>query len=126
MLCLALLGGTINTALAQQHSKKDATPEEHATKKTAKLTETLSLNAEQQERVYSIVLDHAQKKEALKNAKLTEDERRDAKKELYASFEAQLKGVLTADQYQKYSAKKEEMKKEKHGDHKGHGHENKK
>ncbi|CAN5270648.1 hypothetical protein BH09BAC1_BH09BAC1_20160 [soil metagenome] len=117
MLCLAMLGGTMNTAFAQEKTKQKPTAEEMATKRTAKLTEVLKLDANQQKQVYSIVLDHGKRNEEVRNAKLTEDERRSQKKELFASFEAQIKTVLNAEQYKTYLAKKEEMKGKKGGQH---------
>lgn len=123
MLCLALLGGTVNLANAQDQQKQKPTAEEMATKKTAKLTETLKLTADQQKQVHAMILEKGQQKEQINNTKLTQDERHAQMKELRTNFDAQLKGILTAEQLKLYEAHKEEMKKGKHGhhDHKGKG-----
>lgn len=122
LLCLALVGATVNTAQAQDRSANKPSAEEMATKKTTKLTEVLSLTKEQQTQVHSIVLTKINKHQELKNTRLTEDERRAGMKEVRANFDAQLKGILTAEQMAKYEAHNAEMKKNKHGhQHKGKG-----
>jgi hypothetical protein len=117
MLCLALLGGTLNLATAQDQGKQKPTAQEMATKKMAKLTETLKLTADQQKQVHAMVLEHAEQREQVNNTKLTQDERHNQMKELRTNFDAQLKGILTPDQLELYQAHKEEMRKNKQGQH---------
>lgn len=115
MMGLVLLGGTMNFATAQDKTKQRPTTEEMATKRTAKLTETLKLNDKQKTQVYDLILGQANEKDKVNNTKLTQDERRAAMKELHASFDAKLKGILTAEQLKTYAAQKDEMKNKKHG-----------
>jgi Spy/CpxP family protein refolding chaperone len=125
MLCLALVGATATTAQAQGRSEGKPSVEEMAAKKTAKLTEALALTEAQQNQVNAIVLEKLTQKEELKNTRLTEDERREAMKEVNASYDAKLKAVFTPEQLAKYEANKNEMKQNKHGHHKGAGHSHK-
>jgi protein CpxP len=75
------------------------TPEQRADHRTAMLTQKLALTADQQPKVRQILLAQAQEGQALQ-----------------AKYQAQLQGVLSADQYGKLTA----MQKEHH--HKGeHG-----
>lgn len=122
MLCLAILGGTMNFATAQNKTKEKPTAEEMATKRTEKLTEALKLTDSQKEQVYSLILNQSQEREKINNTKLTQDERHTAMKELNASFDDKLKSVLTADQLKTYEAHKADMKNKKQGHHGQGGH----
>ncbi len=117
MLCLTILGGTMNFATAQNKTKEKPSAEEMATKRTEKLTEVLGLTKSQKDQVYNLMLSQAKDKEKVNNTKLTQDERREAMKELHQAFDAKFKGLLTAEQLTKYEAHKAEMKNKK----KGHG-----
>lgn len=117
MLCLTILGGTLNLATAQNKTKERPSAEEMATKQTEKLTEVLSLTDNQKDEVYNLFLSQAQEKEKVNNTKLTQDERHAAMKELHASFDNKLKALLTADQLKAYEAHKADMKKSKKGHH---------
>ncbi len=94
-------------------------PEQRADRHTAMLTKKLSLTADQQPKVRQILLAQAQEGQALK-AKYPDKEQRkahrDEMKASHAKYQAQLQGVLSADQYGKLTA----MQQERH--HKGgHG-----
>jgi protein CpxP len=95
------------------------TPEQRADHHTAMLTKKLALSADQQAKVHQIMLAQAQEGQALQ-AKYPAKEQRQARhqemKAGHAKYQAQLQGVLSADQYGKLTA----MQKEHH--HKGeHG-----
>lgn len=120
MLCLTILGGTMNLATAQEKTRQKPSAEEMATKRTEKLAEALELNESQKNQVYNLILGQSKEKEKINNTKLTQDERLSAIKELRANFDSKLKGMLTADQLKRYEAHKAEMKNRKKGHH-GHG-----
>jgi len=95
-------------------------PEQRAAHRTAMLTKKLSLTAEQQPKVRAIMLAQAQEGQALR-AKYPAQEQRQAMhaemKAGRAKYQAQLQGVLTADQYGKLAAMKKEH--HRHGEHDG-------
>jgi Spy/CpxP family protein refolding chaperone len=95
------------------------TPEQRADHHTAMLTKKLSLTADQQPKVRQILLAQAQEGQALKAKYPAKEQRqahRDEMKATHAKYQAQLQGVLSADQYGKLTA----MQQERH--HKGaHG-----
>jgi periplasmic protein CpxP/Spy len=86
-------------------------PEQRADHHTAMLTKKLSLTAEQQPKVRQILLAQAQEGQALK-AKYPAKEQRQAHraemKATHAKYQAQLQGVLSADQYGKLTAMQQE------------------
>jgi len=96
------------------------TPEQRAQHRTAMLTKKLSLTADQQAKVQQIMLAQAQEGQALKAKYPAQEQRQALHQEMkagHAKYQAQLQGVLTADQYGKLAA----MKKEHHrrGEHGG-------
>jgi len=96
------------------------TPEQRAEHRTAMLTKKLGLTAEQQPKVKQIMLAQAQEGQALKAKYPAQEQRQALHQEMkagHAKYQAQLQGVLTADQYGKLAA----MKKEHHrrGEHGG-------
>ena len=95
------------------------TPEQRADHRTAMLTKKLSLTADQQPKVRQILLAQAQEGQALRAKYPAKEQRQAHRQELkagHAKYQAQLQGVLSADQYGKLTA----MQKEHH--HKGeHG-----
>jgi protein CpxP len=89
------------------------TPEQRAEHRTAMLTKKLSLTADQQAKVQQIMLAQAQEGQALKAKYPAKEQRQALHQEMkagHAKYQAQLQGVLTADQYGKLAA----MKKEHH------------
>jgi protein CpxP len=93
-------------------------PEQRAEQRTAMLTKKLSLTADQQTKVQQIMLAQAQEAQALKAKYPAQEQRQALHQEMkagHAKYQAQLQGVLTADQYGKLAA----MKKEHHhrGEH---------
>jgi protein CpxP len=95
-------------------------PEQRAEQRTAMLTKKLSLTADQQTKVQQIMLAQAQEAQALKAKYPAQEQRQALHQEMkagHAKYQAQLQGVLTADQYGKLAAlKKEHHHRGEHGD----------
>jgi hypothetical protein len=113
---IALLIGMGNLAWSQAPAAKEnkqasKTPEERATAHNKRLTEKLSLNAEQQKSTYGILLQRAQQVDA-DRAKFQSDKKamRNAMKENEQNFETNLAKILSADQKTKYDQLKQEQK----------------
>lgn len=110
MMIAAFVGATM-AAHAQEKVSKD--PEERAKARTERMTKELGLSPEQAAKVDAINLKYADKGAELR--KEQEAARTEARKEAKAMRDAhdvELKAVLTPDQYTKWTARKEEMKKE--------------
>jgi periplasmic protein CpxP/Spy len=91
---------------------KNLTPEEKATKITNRLKTELALTDEQTPKVNQATLSRinqvaAAKTKAGDDKKIFGQER----KKIFQSWETEMKGILTADQYKTYLVKKEEKKK---------------
>ncbi len=123
LLLVALFMGVAVNVYAQQQlpaQAKTITPEQIAQKETDRMTQDLSLTSEQQTKVHAINLKYAQQRSKVMEAypktstPLNEEQRDqlklDAKKSI-ASQQAELKGVLTADQYQKMVSKADALQK---------------
>ena len=94
-----------------KHGKHHKTPEQRADHGTARLTKKLSLTAAQQPQVHQILLAQAQDGQALKAqypAKEQSQARHEAMQAGRAKYQAQLQGVLSADQYGKLQAMHQE------------------
>ncbi|GAA4494310.1 hypothetical protein GCM10023172_04180 [Hymenobacter ginsengisoli] len=96
------------------------TPEQRAEHRTAMLTKKLSLSADQQAKVQQIMLAQTQEGQALKAKYPAKEQRQALHQEMkagHAKYQAQLQGVLTADQYGKLAAmQKEHHHRGEHGD----------
>ncbi|AMR27325.1 hypothetical protein A0257_09605 [Hymenobacter psoromatis] len=100
-----------------KHAHQHKTPEQRADHRTAMLTKKLSLTATQQSKVHQIVLAQAQEGQALKAqypAQAQRQARHQAMQAGRTKYQAQLHGVLSADQYGKLQAMRQEHKGE-HG-----------
>ncbi len=96
MACMVLAGATVsaqNCGMQGRREGKCPTPTEMAEKRTARMTEALSLTPEQQEQVKQLNAEHAKRMEARRAEMKAEQE--------------QLRTVLTPEQYAKW----EEMSK---------------
>lgn len=101
-----------STSLRAENSKmkervSEISPEERAKKKTAKLTEELGLDAEQQQAVYEITLDQIVQRER------TKMQREEAREQAMASrerTEQRIDEVLNEEQKAKWDAHKEEQR----------------
>ena len=96
MACMVLAGATVsaqNCGMQGRREGKCPTPTEMAEKRTARMTEALSLTPEQQEQVKQLNAEHAKRMEARRAEMKAEQE--------------QLRTILTPEQYAKW----EEMSK---------------
>ncbi|WBA42197.1 hypothetical protein [Hymenobacter canadensis] len=95
------------------------TPEQRADMQTKHLTKQLGLSADQSAKVQTIALAENQELQALRGKYASADTRKGAGQEMKAvqeKYDAQLKGVFTAEQYAKYTQMREDrMDKRKEG-----------
>jgi protein CpxP len=106
---------------ASQNQNASKTPEERATMHSKKLTQQLSLTADQEKSVYNYALQQAQQQDA-DRAKFNGDREgmRNARKQSMQTFETNVGQVLTADQKTKYEQlKQEEKEKRQNGGQRG-------
>jgi hypothetical protein len=108
LACAALLLAL--PALAQQGRWASSTPEQRAQKQTELMKEKLALTAEQVPKVEAINLDAAQKGQAIFSGKESRAEKLKQAHEIQQAKETALKEVLTADQFSKYQAARDELK----------------
>jgi coenzyme F420-reducing hydrogenase alpha subunit len=102
-----------------QAGKAQKTPEQKADQKAKHLAQQLNLSAEQTEKVRQLHLARYQEMQA-NRAKYATAGKTDARKQEMkadkAAYDAQLKQILSADQYTKYA----QLRAEKAEKHKGH------
>lgn len=111
MIALVLIT-TIGYAQDQKEKmKKDWTPEQMAEKKTKKMTSELNLTDAQQERVRVIHLNKANE------GKSRRTEMRANNETARSNYKAQMKTILSADQYSKWLENKEKSKSDKRSKH---------
>ena len=103
----------LNVSYAQRGKRGQAgTPEERAEKTAQRLTKKLGLNADQTTQVKASALKF---ENASQTARTNRD--RSARKAARQTFQNEIKGILTTEQYQKY----EQMKKQRKGRKGRHG-----
>jgi len=93
-----------------QHKAMNATPEERANKLTDWMKKNLQLNDNQVSQVQALNLKYAQQNESLKGGTDTKEQKMKTMKANETARDSELKGILTADQYKKWQAKKSETK----------------
>lgn len=98
-----------STALFAQESMQKRTPEERAENQTGWMQKNLALTPDQHTKVSDINLHYAREGEKLMNAPRSK-EKKNERQELMNDKDAELKMVLTGEQYQKYQAHVAEMK----------------
>jgi protein CpxP len=112
-LLLPLLALVLSaTAVSAQTTPQDGgrprhTPEEMATRQTEGLTKRLGLNADQSTKVQQIMLDRDKEMMAMRGQMQTGTDRSQLREQMQANrakYDDQLKQVLTADQFTKYTA----------------------
>lgn len=121
VLCMALTvlaTGAISAKapmafVEQGPGQGQASPEERAERQTQMLTEQLSLTADQTAKVKPIILARINEQSTLRQ-KMQESGDRQAMmgefRKLNEKYNAQLKAVLTAEQYTKYEANQAQMR----------------
>lgn len=103
----------MNATFAQTTvNKKEMSPEIRAEKTSQKWSKELGLSVDQKDKVKSIIINRINNMNALRAKNLTDKKafHKEAKS-INENFENDLKGTLSTDQFQKYMAFKEKMKK---------------
>jgi hypothetical protein len=111
-----------NVICAQK--KTSSTPEERAGKVTGWMKTNLQLSDSQVSQVHDINLKYAKKTQGLQTTTLSRKEKMQVLKDNDKAKDAELKNVLSADQYNAYQVKKDEIRKqmkEKMSHRKNHG-----
>lgn len=109
LMIIALLASMTVAAQAQEKDRK--TPQERAKLRTEHMTKELELSPEQQAKVEAINLKYADQVEAVRaESEAERTAKREAAEAMHAAHDAEMKAVLTADQYTKWVAKKQEAK----------------
>ncbi len=105
----AVLLMTITASSFAQQQMHQRSPEERAQRQTMWMQKNLGLTEDQNKKVYDIMLYHAQQADNDKSMPPTPDTKAE-KKQLKRDTDAELRAVLTGDQYQKYQQHVQEMK----------------
>ncbi len=103
---VAFLLLTSVAALAQQRR----TPEERAQNQTKWMQNNLALTQDQNTRVYDIILHYAREADNTNTNTPPGSEKKLEKRDIMRDKDAELKQVLTGEQFQKYQAHIREMK----------------
>ncbi len=106
---IALIAVIFSFVIASAQQMPQRSPQERARNQTQWMQKNLGINEDQNKRVYEIIFKHAQEMDAARSSGPGPD-RRSAMQNIAASRDAELKNVLTADQYQKYQAHEQEAK----------------
>jgi len=92
--------------------KTSSTAEQRASKLTEWMKTNLQLNDDQATQVQTINLKYANKTQGLQTQSLSRKQKMQTLKENDKAKDAELKTVLTHDQYNSYQAKKDEVRKQ--------------
>jgi len=90
-----------SSSLFAQDQMQKRTPEQKATANTQWMQQNLQINADQTQKAHDIILKYAGQAETAS---------RDQRQSIMANRDADLKGVLTAEQFQKYQAHEQQMR----------------
>ncbi|MFT7604357.1 MAG: hypothetical protein ACI8VT_001932 [Saprospiraceae bacterium] len=104
-ICLIAFVAILFTgSIFAQRDKKDFNREGRATKMTERLTEALSLDAAQAEKIKAIHLKYGVRMQADRSQEADDDQsnRRATRQQMHTDIDAEIKTVLTEDQYQKF------------------------
>jgi Spy/CpxP family protein refolding chaperone len=104
----ALLVCMFTLAKAQEAQMPSA--EARASKMTEWMKSNLNLTADQVGKVQDLNMKYAVKMDSLKNSNMDKQNRFDVMKSEGEAKDAEMKSILTADQYKTYQEKKQEMK----------------
>ena len=110
-------------AYAKDTAKVRKSPEEIAAKRSAQLKEKLELTDDQKTKVYASMLDKINRKQAIKEKYKGGTDKKSMRMEMKAvedGFDADMKSILTAEQYTKWQGIKTKQK-EKHKEKRGKG-----
>jgi len=106
--------GMGNFAYSQENLDEfmtETTPEERAQFQTDYMKENLSLTGAQETKVHNVNVKYAEKMQEAYEAPTNDQQKLKAMKRINAEKEAEMKLLLSADQYATYEKNKEEMKK---------------
>jgi len=92
--------------------KTSSTPEERATKLTEWMKTNLQLSGDQVTQVQTLNLKYANKTQELQTQSLSRKQKMQILKDNDKAKDAELKNVLTTEQYNNYQVKKEEIRKQ--------------
>ena len=102
----------INVSAQNPNRKSRMTEEDRAAKRTEMMTKQLDLTADQQAKIKEINLRHSQ--QTTNQQRQVREERRQNRENMkskMAARDAEIKQVLTPEQYEKWQEKKQEMRK---------------
>lgn len=100
---------------AYSQGQQNATPEERAKRSTQMVKETTGIDAATAVKVEAVFLKYAKEMVTLREKYTDREARREPMAELNKKQDADLKALFTADQFAKYTAKMEEMRKNRPG-----------
>src|SRR5262249_7060889 len=112
LVTISLLTGLLFVANIIYAQKKSSTPEERAGKLTEWMKTNLQLKDDQVTQVQAINLKYANKNQELQTQSMSRKEKMQILKDNDKAKDAELKNILTADQYSTYQAKKDEIRKQ--------------
>ncbi len=104
-----LAAGLLTAGVSNAQQKMMRTPEERAEKQTQWMQKNLALTADQNKKVYKLVLNHAREMKAIRNQPRGSQKRAGVVDE-QQQFEHDMQLILTADQFKGYKAHMEEMR----------------
>jgi hypothetical protein len=107
-----LVGLLFTFYIAYAQKKTSSTPEERASKLTEWMKTNLQLNDDQVTQVQNINLKYANKTQGLQTQSMSRNEKMQTLKANDKAKDAELKNIFTADQYNTYQAKKDEVRKQ--------------
>jgi len=108
-IVVMLLAASVSFAQDQQQWRQKMTPDQRAKNQTEMMQKNLSLTKDQYGKVYDINLYYANETDSLMKMPRGRDKRAE-RESIQKDKEAELKNVLSPDQYQKYQAMVAEMK----------------
>lgn len=111
-LLSVMLLTVVNVNAQSKNAKAQSTPEQRAEKLTTWMKDNLNLTAEQIPLVQELNLKYARLNEELKNMSGPRNEKMKKIKSNETAKEAELKKILTPEQFQTYTTKKREVKEE--------------
>ena len=97
--------GAASTIDGRGNGRMQGTPDEMAKRQTERMTQELGLTADQTAKVQQIMLARGQEMQAMRGQARDASNRDQMREQLQASrtkYDAQFKGILTADQYSRY------------------------
>ncbi len=110
-LVSSLIGLMVITAFGQKQNKKNMNPERMAKHQTEMIKEATGIDAATTAKVDAINLKYAKEMAALRKKTTDRKAMREPMKALNEKKDAELKKVLTDDQFKKYQTAQEEMRK---------------